>query len=220
MAILGLEMAPLWSTLTHGTRRSSLITYIVLATIAPPSPIQNSRSSLQCIQTPAVQVQVEAREYVPLAYLGVSHCSGSVMFAIWRQYFDTSGILLLTSNSVPEGCPEMARKVTVTLVDDVDGQATADESVEFAIDGITYEIDLSSKNADNLRSELSVWVANARKVGGRRRARASVSVGRKRVNIDREQSAAIREWASKNGHAISSRGRIPAEVIDAFNAAN
>ncbi|EUA49714.1 protein lsr2 [Mycobacteroides abscessus subsp. bolletii 1513] len=44
--------------------------------------------------------------------------------------------------------------------------------------------------------------------------------GRGRASIDREQSAAIREWARKNGHNVSSRGRIPAEVVDAFNAAN
>ncbi len=114
----------------------------------------------------------------------------------------------------------MAKKVIVTLVDDVDGEAVAAESVEFAIDGITYEIDLSSKNAEKLRSQLSVWVEHARKVSGRRGNRASSSSSRKRANLDREQSAAIREWASKNGYAISSRGRIPAEVIDAFNAAN
>ncbi|WP_252920646.1 Lsr2 dimerization domain-containing protein, partial [Mycolicibacterium smegmatis] len=37
----------------------------------------------------------------------------------------------------------MAKKVTVTLVDDFDGEATADETVEFGLDGVTYEIDLS-----------------------------------------------------------------------------
>ncbi|SHQ89116.1 histone-like nucleoid-structuring protein Lsr2 [Mycobacteroides abscessus] len=114
----------------------------------------------------------------------------------------------------------MAKKVTVTFVDDVDGEAAADESVEFGIDGVTYEIDLSSKNAEKLRKQLSTWVEYARRVNGRRRGRSSVGSGRKRPTIDRAQSAAIREWASKNGHTISSRGRIPAEVIDAFNAAN
>ncbi|TDZ80120.1 Nucleoid-associated protein Lsr2 [Mycobacteroides salmoniphilum] len=114
----------------------------------------------------------------------------------------------------------MAKRVTVTLVDDVDGGATADESVEFGIDGVTYEIDLSSKNAEKLRNQLSTWIDHARHASGRRQGRGSLSTGRKRPSIDRAQSAAIREWASKNGHEISSRGRIPAEVIDAFNAAN
>ncbi|WP_457160213.1 histone-like nucleoid-structuring protein Lsr2 [Mycobacteroides abscessus] len=112
----------------------------------------------------------------------------------------------------------MAKKVTVTLVDDVDGEAAADESVEFGIDGVTYEIDLSSKNAEQLRKQLSVWIEHARRVSGRRSG--NLGSGRRRPSVDRAQSAAIREWASKNGHTVSSRGRIPAEVIEAFNAAN
>ncbi|AWG62464.1 hypothetical protein DDT46_00595 [Mycobacteroides abscessus] len=68
-----------------------------------------------------------------------------------------------------------------------------------------------------MRSQLAVWVGNVRKVSSRRRAHTSVSASRKRANIDREQSAAIREGASKDGHAISSRGRIPAGLIDAAN---
>jgi hypothetical protein len=116
----------------------------------------------------------------------------------------------------------MAKKVTVTLVDDFDGEGAADETVEFAIDGVTYEIDLSSKNATKLRNELKPWVEASRRVGGRRRGRAATATttGRGRAAIDREQSAAIREWARRNGHNVSTRGRIPADVIDAFHAAS
>jgi hypothetical protein len=110
----------------------------------------------------------------------------------------------------------MAKKVTVTLVDDFDGEGAADETVEFGLDGVTYEIDLSTKNATKLRGELKKWVDAGRRVGGRRRGRSS---GRGRGAIDREQSAAIREWARRNGHNVSTRGRIPADVIDAFHAA-
>ena len=113
----------------------------------------------------------------------------------------------------------MAKKVTVTLVDDFDGDASADETVEFGLDGVSYEIDLSSKNAKKLRADLKVWVDKGRRVGGRRRSRGGGS-GRGRGAIDREQSAAIREWARRNGHKVSSRGRIPANVIDAFHAAS
>lgn len=113
----------------------------------------------------------------------------------------------------------MAKKVTVTLVDDFDGEGAADETVEFAIDGVTYEIDLSSKNANKLRNDLKPWVEASRRVGGRRRGRAAAATGRGRAAIDREQSAAIREWARRNGHNVSTRGRIPADVIDAFHAA-
>ncbi|OBI07016.1 nucleoid-associated protein Lsr2 [Mycolicibacter nonchromogenicus] len=110
----------------------------------------------------------------------------------------------------------MAKKVTVTLIDDFDGEGAADETVEFGLDGVTYEIDLSSKNATKLRAELKKWADAGRRVGGRRRGRSGSG---RRGTIDREQSAAIREWARRNGHNVSTRGRIPADIIDAFHAA-
>lgn len=113
----------------------------------------------------------------------------------------------------------MAKKVTVTLVDDFDGEGPADETVEFSIDGVSYEIDLSVRNAQKLRNEFKPWVEAGRRVGGRRRGRPAGGSGRGRPGIDREQSAAIREWARRNGHKVSTRGRIPAEVIEAFHAA-
>jgi hypothetical protein len=113
----------------------------------------------------------------------------------------------------------MAKKVTVTLVDDFDGEGPADETVEFSIDGVSYEIDLSAKNAQKLRDELKPWSEAGRRVGGRRRGRSAGTTGRGRAIIDREQSAAIREWARRNGHKVSTRGRIPADVIEAFHAA-
>jgi hypothetical protein len=122
----------------------------------------------------------------------------------------------LSARKEVEGAP-MAKKVTVTLVDDFDGEGAADETVEFGLDGVTYEIDLSTKNATKLRNDLKPWVEAARRVGGRRRGRSSTARGR--GAIDREQSAAIREWARRNGHNVSTRGRIPADIIDAFHAA-
>lgn len=114
----------------------------------------------------------------------------------------------------------MAKKVTVTLVDDFDGEGAADETVEFGLDGVTYEIDLSSRNAAKLRDDLKSWMEASRRVGGRRRGRSSGPVRSGRGAIDREQSAAIREWARRNGHNVSTRGRIPAEIIAAFHAAS
>jgi len=112
----------------------------------------------------------------------------------------------------------MAKKVTVTLVDDFDGDGAADETVEFSLDGVSYEIDLSAKNAKKLREDLKQWIDSGRRVGGRRRGRSG-GPGRGRGSIDREQSAAIRDWARRSGHKVSTRGRIPAEVIEAFHAA-
>ena len=116
----------------------------------------------------------------------------------------------------------MAKKVTVTLIDDVDGEAPADETVEFGIDGVSYEIDLSAANAAELRAQLEIWISNARRTAGRRRtAKAAIAptATKARVPVDREQSAAIREWARRNGHKVSARGRISAEITEAYNKA-
>lgn len=114
----------------------------------------------------------------------------------------------------------MAKKVTVTLIDDVDQETPADETVEFGLDGVTYEIDLSSENAAKLREQLELWVTNARRSTGRRRGKVASTTGKSRAVVDREQSAAIREWARRNGHPVSARGRISAEITELYNKAN
>ncbi|WP_316671033.1 Lsr2 family protein [uncultured Propionibacterium sp.] len=107
----------------------------------------------------------------------------------------------------------MARKVQVILTDDVDG-SEASETVNFGLDGVTYEIDLSDENAGRLRDQLAHWVGNARRVGGRR------STGRRNSGSGGTSDAAkIREWAQANGHQVPPRGRIPNEVRQAYEAA-
>ncbi len=117
----------------------------------------------------------------------------------------------------------MARKVQVILSDDLDENVAADETVSFSLDGTNYEIDLSEKNAEELRNAFSRYVQAARKVGrgsgrasGGGRSRATGGGGR----MDREQAGAIRDWARKNGHNVSDRVRIPASVVDAYEAAH
>jgi hypothetical protein len=109
----------------------------------------------------------------------------------------------------------------VRLIDDLDGEA-ADETVEFGLDGKVFEIDLSQGNAGRLRDALAEYVAAARKSGGgggRRRAAAPAAAPR-RPSIDREQNQAIRDWARKRGMKVSDRGRIPAEVLEAYHQEN
>ncbi|WP_306361564.1 Lsr2 family protein [Nocardia sp. CC227C] len=110
----------------------------------------------------------------------------------------------------------MAKKVTVTLVDDYDGESKADETVYFSLDGMDYEIDLSLKNAGKLRGSLEPWTEKARKVG---RSKRKGTGGKTRPAVDREESTAIREWARAQGHQVSSRGRIPAEIVEAYHKA-
>ncbi len=109
----------------------------------------------------------------------------------------------------------MAQIREVRLIDDLDGEA-ADETIEFGIDGKNYEIDLSKDNASKLRDALASYVAAARRSGGRR-SRAASSGASRRPSIDREQNQAIRDWARKRGMKVSDRGRIPAEVLDAYH---
>ena len=113
----------------------------------------------------------------------------------------------------------MAQQTIVTLVDDLDG-SEADQTVEFAIDGVSYEIDLSEGNAAKLRDALAGFVSHARRTGGRRRGASRGTGGGARPGVDREQNAAIREWARKRGMKVSDRGRIPAEVLDAYHRDN
>jgi hypothetical protein len=109
----------------------------------------------------------------------------------------------------------------VRLIDDIDGE-TADETVEFGIDGKNYEIDLSNGNAGKLRDALASYVAAARRSGGGRRRGGSSggAAAARRPAIDREQNQAIRDWARKRGMKVSDRGRIPAEVLDAYHQEN
>jgi nucleoid-associated protein Lsr2 len=107
----------------------------------------------------------------------------------------------------------MAQQVQVLLVDDIDGGKAA-ETVSFALDGVTYEIDLSARNAAKLRDAFSTWVGNARRSGGRR------SGGRARsARGGAGDLTAMREWGRKNGFTVSDRGRISAELQAAYKKA-
>lgn len=117
----------------------------------------------------------------------------------------------------------MAQKTLVILEDDLDG-GEADETVTFSLDGVSYEIDLSAGNAKKLRDSLSSFVGSARRTGGRstagrgrpRGAAAAVSGGASRSG----RSAEIRAWAKGQGIKVNERGRIPAEVVAAYDKAH
>ena len=108
----------------------------------------------------------------------------------------------------------MAQKVSVTLVDDIDG-GPAVETVTFGLDGTTYEIDLSAKNAGKLRDILASYIAAGRRSsssrGGRRRSSGSV---------DRQRTQEIRAWARKKGIKVSERGRLSSDIVAKYEAAS
>lgn len=110
----------------------------------------------------------------------------------------------------------MAKQTLVTLIDDLD-QSEADVQVEFALDGRSYEIDLSEANATRLREALGPFISVARRTGGKRSTGGSSASGASRPSTDREQNQAIREWALAQGMKISERGRIPSNVLEAYH---
>jgi hypothetical protein len=106
----------------------------------------------------------------------------------------------------------MAQRVEIVLEDDLDGSEAA-ETVVFALDGTSYEIDLNDKNAAALRDALSVYVGHARKVSPGRRAGARSGSSR-----SKSDAGEIRAWARQNGYEVSERGRVPRTVVEAFEA--
>lgn len=105
----------------------------------------------------------------------------------------------------------MTQKIVVALQDDLDG-GTADETVRFGFGGSQYEIDLSKRNASTFREELAPFIEHARRAGkgqGHRAVRTAVS---------RQRSGAIREWAKSQGLPVNDRGRIPASVLEQYEA--
>lgn len=120
----------------------------------------------------------------------------------------------------------MARKIVHQLIDDLDGTALEvgdGETVLFSIDGVAYEIDLTDENAAKLRDALTPFIDAARPVsardGGTTFGRGGQS-SRKQKRAGQRDYGPIREWAAKNGYTLSDRGRVPAEVLDAYDAAH
>ena len=116
----------------------------------------------------------------------------------------------------------MAQRRVIRFVDDLDDTEIVDgagETVNFALDGREYEIDLTNSHADELRAALDRYVRAARKVGGRQgRARAKAPVAKTATPLDYSPQA-VRAWAKANKIDVSPRGRIPKSVVDQFRAA-
>jgi hypothetical protein len=111
----------------------------------------------------------------------------------------------------------MARKVEVKLVDDIDG-GEAGETLTFSLDDTNYEIDVSSKHADDLRANLWPFISKARKIG-----RGGVATPRRAADTtlarsDRAQNKAIRDWAKRKNIELSDRGRIPRSIVEQYEA--
>jgi hypothetical protein len=113
----------------------------------------------------------------------------------------------------------VARKVVVEQVDDIDGsviEAGKGEHITFSVNGVDYEIDLKTKNAREFLKTMDFYIDHATKVGSRKRRRTA-QAGSAR---SRSQAGEVRKWAVANGYEVSARGRIPADIQEAFDAAH
>lgn len=112
----------------------------------------------------------------------------------------------------------MARRIVHQLVDDIDGsvlEVDEGETVHFSLNGTSYEIDLSSAHAEELRAALEPYISAGRRAGSGGAVRSAAP--RKRPGRNPEV-AAIRAWANENGYTLSERGRIPAPIVEAYSS--
>jgi hypothetical protein len=109
----------------------------------------------------------------------------------------------------------VAKETITRLIDDLDG-GEAQETVTFGLDGHSYEIDLSAKNATKLRNALSAFVESGSRVGRSSASGGRAARGRSTASAEREQNQAIRAWAIRKGIPVAPRGRIKQEVVEQY----
>jgi len=109
------------------------------------------------------------------------------------------------------------KKQITQLVDDLDGSVIehGGSTIRFSLEGRSYEIDLSASNAERLRAALAPFIAAGRSIGSTRGSGA-----RRTSRSASGELAAIRSWAQSNGYSVGDRGRISAEVREAYQRAH
>jgi len=115
----------------------------------------------------------------------------------------------------------MVQKVRTHLEDDIDG-SEGRHTIDFALDGQHYEIDLNDHHADELRKALEHWISYARRKPAPTRTTRTATRGSARSSSgrSRHELVMIREWARSHGHTVSDRGRIPAKIIAEYEASH
>ncbi|MBZ4016260.1 histone-like nucleoid-structuring protein Lsr2 [Streptomyces purpurogeneiscleroticus] len=111
----------------------------------------------------------------------------------------------------------MAQKVITVITDDLTGEEIEDAKTHtFSVNGSTYEIDLGSDSYDSFLEAVRPFMEAGRRVkkarGGAPRGKADAGAG--------GDTAAIRLWAKENGYEVNERGRIPAEIREAYENAH
>lgn len=112
----------------------------------------------------------------------------------------------------------MAKRVSVEMIDDLDGESTGAETLRFAFDGVSYEIDLVDSNKKKMIGDLQVYIDAARVTGGKVKKKAAATAEKKIVQGDRNTK--VREWARGQGLNVADSGRIPRDVQRAYDRAH
>ena len=110
----------------------------------------------------------------------------------------------------------MATRTITELTDDVDGTSPAAERIVFGLEGATYEIDLSSDHAHQLRAGLDVFIQHARRTGAQRIGHRD---NYKRTTLTPDHRI-IRAWARAHGYSVTASGRISPTVLRAYHDAH
>lgn len=112
----------------------------------------------------------------------------------------------------------MATVTRTYLIDDLNSSEDQVETVRFALDGAQYEIDLNLENATRLREKMERFIEAGHRIKEQKRSihKQTITNGA----VSKEHTQAIRHWAKENGYQVSERGRIPASVREAFEAAH
>ena len=135
-----------------------------------------------------------------------------------------SGLLRWGSQRLSDRLSGQPAQLRTTVADVVIGEARSEgqqQTIAFGLDGQAYEIDLDADHATELRSTLQRYIDAGRRIGEQPTAPATQSVRPRRsaATAQQDDPAAIRAWARAHGHQVSGRGRIPATILEAYEAA-
>ncbi|MFG2717335.1 Lsr2 family protein [Streptomyces sp. NPDC048416] len=109
----------------------------------------------------------------------------------------------------------MAQKIVTIYTDDLTGEETTEAAThQIVIDGVAYEIDLAPESYDKFLEAVAPFTKAGRRVrAGRGKAAAPAR------STGSNDTAAIRAWAKENGRHVNDRGRVPAELREAYEKA-
>ncbi|MFI6052753.1 Lsr2 family protein [Streptomyces violascens] len=109
----------------------------------------------------------------------------------------------------------MAQKIVTIYTDDLTGEESAEAAThQIVIDGVAYEVDLGPDSYDKLMEAVGPFLKAGRRVRG---SRGKATSTRQAGGTD---TAVVRAWAKENGYDINDRGRVPAEIREAYNKAH